>query len=85
MLLQTFTQSVIPEDGANGVIAVQGGRFAGWALYIKEGVLKYCYYPGPGENVFSCTINGVQIELGNDDVSGLEDPEQVYHGILARR
>ena len=157
---------VVPEVGANGVIAVQGGRFAGWALYVKDGVLKYCYnwldaehyfvaaeaplptgtvtvqyqfefdggtpgaggngrlivngesageariektipflfsadetldigkdtaspvtddYPGPGENVFNGTINWVQIDLGDDDVSGLQDPEQVYHRILARQ
>ena len=164
--LSVDAELVIPEDGANGVIAVQGGRFAGWALYVKEGVLKYCYnwldaeryfvsareplpsgavtvqfqfgfdggtpgaggngrlivdgetvgegriektvpfvfsadetldigkdtaspvtddYPGPGENVFNGTINWVQIDLGDDDVSGLHDPEQVYHRILARQ
>jgi len=25
------------------VIVAQGGRFAGWSLYVKEGKLKYCY------------------------------------------
>ena len=34
---------VIPEGGADGAIAVQGGRFGGWSLYMKEGKLKYCY------------------------------------------
>jgi hypothetical protein len=34
----------------------------------------------------SCgTINWVQIDLEDDDVSGLEDPEQVYNRILARQ
>ena len=28
---------------ANGVIVAQGGRFGGWSLYIKDGVLKYCH------------------------------------------
>jgi len=26
-----------------GVILAQGGRFAGWSLYMKDGKLKYCY------------------------------------------
>jgi arylsulfatase len=157
---------VVPDQGATGVIVVQGGRFAGWALYVRDDVLKYCLnwfdtdhyyvtagsplpagnvtvqyqfefdggtpgaggngrlivngetvgegriektvpflfsadetldvgkdtaspvtgdYPGPGENRFTGTINWVQIDLGDDDVSGLEDPEQVYHRILARQ
>jgi len=28
----------VPADGGNGAIIVQGGRFGGWALYVKEGV-----------------------------------------------
>ena len=27
----------------DGVIIAQGGRFAGWSLYVKDGVLKYAY------------------------------------------
>ena len=27
----------------DGVIVAQGGRFAGWSLYVKDGRLKYCY------------------------------------------
>ena len=34
---------VVPEGGAEGVIATQGGAFGGWGLYAKEGELKYCY------------------------------------------
>jgi arylsulfatase len=34
---------VIPEGGADGVILVQGGAFGGWVLYMKDGLLKYCY------------------------------------------
>jgi arylsulfatase len=33
----------VPKGGANGAILVQGGRFGGWALYVKEGVLAYGY------------------------------------------
>jgi len=33
----------VPESGAEGVIIAQGGAFAGWSLYIKDGRLKYCY------------------------------------------
>ncbi len=34
---------VLPDEAANGVIIAQGGAFAGWSLYAKEGRLKYCY------------------------------------------
>jgi len=33
----------VPEDGGNGAIIVQGGRFGGWALYVKGGVPAYDY------------------------------------------
>jgi arylsulfatase len=40
----TITAEVeIPEDGANGVIIAQGGRFAGWSLYVKDGAAKYVH------------------------------------------
>jgi hypothetical protein len=34
---------VVPETGAEGVILAQGGAFAGWSLYTKNGRPKYCY------------------------------------------
>ena len=34
---------VVPESGADGVIITQGGRFGGWALYVKDGRLKFVY------------------------------------------
>ena len=41
---KTITASVeVPEDGANGAILVQGGRFGGWALYLQDGVPGYDY------------------------------------------
>jgi arylsulfatase A-like enzyme len=41
---KTITAEVeIPEDGANGVILAQGGRFGGWSLYMKDGKPAYIY------------------------------------------
>ncbi len=34
---------VVPEGGGNGALLVQGGRFGGWALYVKNGVPGYDY------------------------------------------
>lgn len=36
-------QIVVPENGAEGVIVSQGANIGGWALYAKDGKLKYCY------------------------------------------
>jgi hypothetical protein len=33
----------VPEAGVNGVIIAQGGAFAGWSLYAKDGRPTYCY------------------------------------------
>ena len=34
---------VVPDGGAEGVIIAQGGAFAGWSLYAKDGKPTYCY------------------------------------------
>ena len=34
---------VVPEGGVKGTIVAQGGNFGGWALYVKDGKLKYVY------------------------------------------
>ena len=34
---------VIPDDGAEGVIICQGGRFAGWSLYMTDGRPAYVH------------------------------------------
>jgi arylsulfatase len=34
---------VVPETGAEGVIIAQGGAYAGWSLYVKDGKPTYCY------------------------------------------
>jgi arylsulfatase len=40
----TITAEVeIPEGGAEGVILSQGGRFAGWSLYMKDGRISYVH------------------------------------------
>ena len=36
-------QIEVPEGGAEGVIVAQGGAFAGWSLYLKDGKPKYAY------------------------------------------
>ena len=33
----------VPDAGVEGVIIAQGGRFGGWALYVKEGKAKFVY------------------------------------------
>lgn len=33
----------VPEGGADGVILSQGGRFAGWSLYMKNGRVSYVH------------------------------------------
>ena len=33
----------IPQSGAEGVILAQGGRFAGWSLYMKDGKVSYVH------------------------------------------
>ncbi len=40
----TVTAEVEVSDGkTDGVIVAQGGRFAGWSLYVKDGVAKYVH------------------------------------------
>ncbi|MCK6459658.1 MAG: arylsulfatase [Planctomycetes bacterium] len=41
---KTITAEIeVPAGGANGAILAQGGRFGGWALYVKDGVPAYDY------------------------------------------
>jgi arylsulfatase len=40
----TITAKVeVSEGKTDGVILAQGGRFAGWSLYVKDGIIKYAY------------------------------------------
>ncbi len=54
---KTVTAEIeIPEGGANGVILAQGGRFGGWALYMKDGKPAYTYnYLGLASYTVSAT------------------------------
>ena len=36
-------QITVRDGGGSGVIVAQGGEFGGWALYLHEGRLRYCY------------------------------------------
>jgi len=41
---KTITAEVeVSKDGGNGIIIAQGGRFGGWALYVKDGKPAYDY------------------------------------------
>lgn len=41
---KTITAEIeVPEGSANGAIIVQGGRFGGWSLYVKDGIPAYEY------------------------------------------
>jgi arylsulfatase len=41
---KTITAEIeVPKGGANGAILVQGGRFGGWALYVRDGRPAYDY------------------------------------------
>jgi arylsulfatase A-like enzyme len=62
----TITAEVeIPEGEASGVIVAQGGRFAGWSLYVKDGAPKYVhnwfdsdyYYVGGESKLPTGTVN----------------------------
>jgi arylsulfatase len=33
----------VPDDGVNGVIIAQGGRFGGWTVYFKDSKAKFVY------------------------------------------
>ena len=67
---------VIPEDGAEGVLIAEGGRFGGYSLYVQDRRLRYAYNflgqarhriesnielaPGPHELAYSFEKTGAQ-------------------------
>ncbi|MCK9485482.1 MAG: arylsulfatase [Dehalococcoidia bacterium] len=89
----------VPEGGAEGVIVAQGGRVGGWALYAKEGRLKYCYnfygidlfhvdsrallQPGTRQVRMEFDYDGADVALGGD-VRLLVDGEAVGEGRVGR-
>lgn len=41
---KTITAEIeVPEGGGKGILLAQGGRFGGWALYLKDGIPAYSY------------------------------------------
>ncbi len=56
---------VVPDGGADGVIAATGGLIGGWSLYASSGRLKYCY------NFFGIekfVIEGAEVPAGTHQV-----------------
>jgi arylsulfatase len=63
----------VPESGAEGVIFAQGGAFAGWSLYAKEGKPRYCYnllglqrFTIEGESPIPAGTHQVRMEFAYD-------------------
>jgi len=87
----------VPDGGANGVIVAQGGAFAGWSLYLKDGVPTYCYNllglglvkvagkgpvpPGTHEVTMEFSYDGEGMAKGGD-VTLSVDRKQVGQGRL---
>jgi arylsulfatase len=64
---------IVPEDGAEGVIVVQGGVTGGWSIYVKDGKPKYCYnflglehYYVTGEQALPAGQHQVRMEFDYD-------------------
>jgi arylsulfatase len=53
----------VTDRGAEGVIIAQGGAFAGWSLYAKDGKPRYCYNT---LGVMSSTIEGDRVLTPGD-------------------
>ena len=53
----------VPDQGAEGVIIAQGGAFAGWSLYVKDGKPRYCYNT---LGVMSSTVEGDRVLTPGD-------------------
>ena len=53
----------VPDRGAEGVIIAQGGAFAGWSLYAKDGKPKYCYNT---LGLMSSTVEGDRVLTPGD-------------------
>ena len=86
----------IPEGGAEGVIIAQGGRFAGWSLYMKEGKPAYVHNwvgkelytvsgseplpPGPTTIVYEFAYEGGQVPGKGGTGTIWVDGEKVAEG-----
>ena len=63
----------MPESGAQGTIIAQGGGFGGWTLYVKDGVLTFCYnllgfhrYKAVGSDPLPAGVRQVRAEFAYD-------------------
>ena len=63
----------VPEDGAEGVIIAQGGRFGGWAVYARDGHLKFTYnvlgiheFPVTAEQAIPSGEHQIRMEFAYD-------------------
>ena len=63
----------VPDEGAEGVIIAQGGAYAGWSLYAKDGKLAYCYnlfglqrFKVEGESTIPAGMHQVRSEFEYD-------------------
>jgi arylsulfatase len=63
----------VPDGGAEGVIIAQGGEFAGWGLYLKDGKPKYCHnlfglqrFYVEGETPVPAGVHQVRMEFAYD-------------------
>jgi arylsulfatase A-like enzyme len=63
----------VPEGGGEGVIVAQGGAFAGWSLYVKDGKPKYCHnlfgiqrFEVEGETEIPAGTHQVRMEFAYD-------------------
>ncbi|HEX8781645.1 MAG TPA: sulfatase-like hydrolase/transferase, partial [Nocardioides sp.] len=51
---------VAPDDRNEGVIVSQGGSLGGWALYVRDGHLTYCYNYGSVETYTTATDTAIE-------------------------
>jgi arylsulfatase A-like enzyme len=85
----------VAAEGAEGVIVAQGGAYAGWSLYAKDGKPKYCYnlfglqrFDVEGDSQITAGTHQVRMEFAYDGgglgkgaaVSLYVDGEQVGEG-----
>jgi arylsulfatase A-like enzyme len=66
-------QVSVPDGPVEGVLVAQGGAFAGWSLYVKDGKPKYCHnlfgvqrYYVAGDTPIPSGTHQVRMEFGYD-------------------
>jgi arylsulfatase len=98
---KVITATLVIQEGtpANGILIAQGGRFGGWALYVKNGILAYDYNflgmeqytvsasvplkPGSHEVKFDFAYDGEGIGKGGTGTLYI-DGQQVGQGRIER-